>query len=508
MTLALLGDRRVSWDKDAATYISAVETADGQTLEIGVKRAINQFVIDCKTRGIWGAIKSCCLLCGARTLAGALVPLKGTAPTNYNFVSADYNRETGLKGDGSTKYLLTNRLENADPQNNKHISIFLAGSPSSLVSNGLIGTGSSSGSLIGSNINGLQLMLNSSSNNTIGFTYPAGFIGISRNNSSTISIRLNNITQNINSVSNNNANSSNIAILGFMSGLSNSSSRASFYSIGESLDLRLLQQCINKFLLSIDRILNYQPIDYDALTYIQAVEIADGDHLEPSLRQAIDNFVIGCKSDGIWSAIGSCAIFCGAKTLNGCLIPLKGPSLTNFNFVSSDYTRKGNSLGLQGNTTNKYINTNRLASIDNQNNFSFGVYINSLPSIFNGQAISNGGGGVAGSSAITPSYFPDGSLLVWNRSVTPDNLGIKSPFAGFYGSSRNNSTNYIVRSLSSDTIITRNSESIPNSNWNIFSRGDVQWFDGKIAFYFVGAYLTLSLLESRINSLINTIKNL
>jgi hypothetical protein len=29
----------------------------------------------------------------------------GTAPTNNNFVDADYNRETGLVGNGSTKYL-------------------------------------------------------------------------------------------------------------------------------------------------------------------------------------------------------------------------------------------------------------------------------------------------------------------------------------------------------------------------------------------------------------------
>jgi hypothetical protein len=105
-------------DADAKTYINAVESADGQLLENEVKVAINNFVIGCKFDGIWGAIKASCILAGARTLNGALVPLVGSAPTNFNFVSADYNRKTGLLGNGTSKYLNTNRAGNADPQNN------------------------------------------------------------------------------------------------------------------------------------------------------------------------------------------------------------------------------------------------------------------------------------------------------------------------------------------------------------------------------------------------------
>jgi hypothetical protein len=48
----------------------------------------------------------------------------GTAPTNFNFVSGDYNRKTGLVGDGSTKYLDSNRAGNADPQNSFHLSTY------------------------------------------------------------------------------------------------------------------------------------------------------------------------------------------------------------------------------------------------------------------------------------------------------------------------------------------------------------------------------------------------
>jgi hypothetical protein len=103
------------FDTDAQAYITAVETADGAALEEGVKTAINNFVVDCKADGIWSAIKASCILAGARTLNGALVPLAGTAPTNFNFVSGDYNRKTGLVGDGISKYLNSNRANNADP---------------------------------------------------------------------------------------------------------------------------------------------------------------------------------------------------------------------------------------------------------------------------------------------------------------------------------------------------------------------------------------------------------
>jgi hypothetical protein len=98
-------------DRDALAYIRNVEAADGGYLELGVKKAIDTFVRGCKYDGIWDAIKASCILCGARTLAGALVPLAGAAPSNNNFVDADYNRETGLKGNGSTKYLDSGRAE-------------------------------------------------------------------------------------------------------------------------------------------------------------------------------------------------------------------------------------------------------------------------------------------------------------------------------------------------------------------------------------------------------------
>jgi hypothetical protein len=113
------------FDPDAAAYIAAVESADGDALEDGVKTAINDFVVGCKADSIWAAIKASCILAGARTLSGALVPLVGASPTNFNFVSADYNRKTGLVGNGTTKYLDSNRANNDDPQNSQHLAVWV-----------------------------------------------------------------------------------------------------------------------------------------------------------------------------------------------------------------------------------------------------------------------------------------------------------------------------------------------------------------------------------------------
>jgi hypothetical protein len=114
-----VGSRSIfEFDSNALTYINAVEAADGQALEFNVKVAYNNFVLGCKSDGIWNAIKASCIMAGARTLSGALVPLVGPSPSSFNFASGDYNRITGLAGDGSTKYLLTNSNPNAAPETN------------------------------------------------------------------------------------------------------------------------------------------------------------------------------------------------------------------------------------------------------------------------------------------------------------------------------------------------------------------------------------------------------
>lgn len=114
-------------DADARAYIAAVRTADGQSLENNVAKAIDVFVRGCKTDGTWNALTHCALLAGPRTIAGCCVALKGTAPTSNAFLAADYTRKTGLKGStANTKFLNTNVNNNTFTQNDFHMSIWVS----------------------------------------------------------------------------------------------------------------------------------------------------------------------------------------------------------------------------------------------------------------------------------------------------------------------------------------------------------------------------------------------
>jgi hypothetical protein len=238
-------------DLDAAVYVAAVEAADGQSLETATRVAIHSFVKGCKADGIWPAIKASCILAGARTLTGALVPLVGTAPTNFNFVSGDYNRKTGLVGNGSTKYLNSNRDNNADPQNNNHNALYLTALPT--IGVGLMGAGTGGG--VGDN----NILVGSTrSRNGAAINYSSslvsGFAGHSRSNSAGYVNRANGVSLSITQASEIPFNT-NVLIFARGPSLTYSNPRLTFYSIGESLNLALLDtrvtDLINAFAAAI-----------------------------------------------------------------------------------------------------------------------------------------------------------------------------------------------------------------------------------------------------------------
>ena len=244
----------ISFDEAALAYIAAVESADGATLEDAVKIAINSFVAGCKSDGIWNAIKASCILAGARSLSGALVPLVGAAPTSINFVSGDYNRKTGLVGNATTKYLNSNRAADADPQNNASLAIWvstpatasnwyylgaLRSTPTPTVASGIatnVGLGLRSSGLV-------------SAGNRTG----TGLAGVSRTASNSSNWRWAGATGTSASVSTGTYNG-NIFVYGSNSngviGV-RSNGRLAFYSIGESLDLALLDTRVSNLMTSL-----------------------------------------------------------------------------------------------------------------------------------------------------------------------------------------------------------------------------------------------------------------
>jgi hypothetical protein len=244
LTQIIAASRRRStvFDADAADYFARIGTA-GSSISDANKAAVDAFIRGCKTDGIWTAIKASCLLAGPDDLTGALVPLVGTAPTNVGglFVAGDYSRTTGLKGDGSTKYLDSNRNNNVDPQNSKHLAIWQTGSEDRAATRSPIGTTASSAgaSILSTNTTNRfgRIHINSGTGISNAGAY-AGFWGVSRSASNASTLRFNSTNYTNTEASQAPANQT-ISVFR-RDATTWSPARLSFYSIGEHLDLALL----------------------------------------------------------------------------------------------------------------------------------------------------------------------------------------------------------------------------------------------------------------------------
>jgi hypothetical protein len=256
MNPRLLRPTSSTLDSDAAIYLNAVAQADGQQLEPAVRKAINDFVVGCKRDGIWDAIQASCILAGARTLAGALTSLKGDGPTNVNnnFVSGDYDRETGLKAGGG-KYLDANRNNNADPQDSNHHAVYVSeadssGSASIYIDGGGNGTGANNIGRSGIVAN-LFLRNRCSTSGSVASGAATGLIGTNRNLSASYVVRASGTDTTITQASQTPADSAVFIFARPPSGTNNTDARLAFYSIGESLDLALLDTRVSALITAI-----------------------------------------------------------------------------------------------------------------------------------------------------------------------------------------------------------------------------------------------------------------
>ena len=254
----------------------------------------------------------------------------------------------------------------------------------------------------------------------------------------------------------------------------------------------------------------WQPMDPDAAAYITAVETADGQSLEEGVKRAIDNFVLGCKEDGVWSAIKASCILAGARTLAGCLVPLAGAAPTNNGFVGigTDYARKSG-LGDSSNTS-KYLDTNRKSNDQAQNNISFGVYITNAGTTST-RRIQIGtdylGNPVDYNSV---EAYSDNRYYFYNRGVSNELAAAASSGSstGFIGLSGNNSSSYTAR-INSSTVTGNFSSLAPStSTFKVLARttpNPALYSTSKVAFYFIGESLDLAKLDSRVTDLMNTL---
>jgi hypothetical protein len=182
---------------EALEYLRLVELADGQALETGVRDAVISLVTRLKLQSLWAPIQHIVLLCAARTLSGALVPLKGARPINNNFVSDDYSRTAGLQGNGTNKWLQSGfAVDTIGQQDSKHLSVWATQrgdtTARSYIAGVLGGANSASLGVASGGVVGLRGSINPALGgiNTSSSLHTAnGFFGVSRSGATTTTFR-------------------------------------------------------------------------------------------------------------------------------------------------------------------------------------------------------------------------------------------------------------------------------------------------------------------------------
>lgn len=237
----------------------------------------------------------------------------------------------------------------------------------------------------------------------------------------------------------------------------------------------------------------YEP---DADAYIRRVEAADGVPLEPAVRRAIAEFVIGLKTDGLWSKLGNALLMCGARTISGAVVPLIGPTTTVTSFVSGDYARKTGIASSAYNTTKK-IATNYTDPFT-QNDFHLSVYATAA----NGVGFQPMVQGLPNAGTLNNRIIGGNtSSTVTLQARSDSNGGVSLTSAvGLHAAIRtasNTATGYLAGSTGTNT---RTSVSALGQAYTLFGGTDA-----RLAWYSCGSSITAATLETRVAAVIAAI---
>ena len=457
--------------------------------------AIDRFVRTIKESGVYDDIQAACIMAGWTNLAGALTPLKGAAPTNNGFGDSDLDAGIGLVGDGVGKYLDSNRDATDDPQNDHHASIYC----SSVGGGALYGAGAGQ---VGSTNGGVNVTTGNpnarSRNNAVVIGTQVGYSGtyvVSRSSSSQVSLRWNDETQLLSQASQTPVAKDMWVFARNEATLeAYSNATLSWYSIGSATDLAALDSAVSTLMADL-RSIDEAGFDRDALAYIRNVEAADGAYLETGVKSAINAFVVGCKRDGIWNAIKASCILCGARTIEGALVPLAGDAPTSYNFASGDYDR----TKLTGDGATKYLSSNRSGQDDGRDDAHLAIYVSAIGSAY---------GAYAGNGAANCTTLTVAARHVRNTSNSQTYTQVSNgDVIGLNGVSRfgdEQTARADQRSVSS----TIPSTAHPAGSILLFRRniGSSPMFTtGSLSFYSIGSSVDLALLDSRVSTLVTAI---
>ena len=469
-------------------------------------KAIDRFIAGCKTDGIYDDLNAACIMAGWDSLAGALTPMKGAAPTASNITV--YDRCTGAVFNGTSSTIDLNRAVSSDDKDDCHYSAYHASFGATKTSVLLSHVNATTTGAISLVARGDQdpPYLNGRFRSTVGAALyassgAAGFVGASRSSADGATYRWNDDSEYL-EVASVSGSLGNYRIGQYYSNYS--SGDVAFYSAGSATDLSLLKARVST-LMSDLRSIEESDFDADALTYIRAVEEADGAYLETDVKVAINKLVAGLKFDSLWDSIGASCLLCGPRTLAGALVPLKGDAPTSYGFVEGDFDR----VGLTGDFTS-YLDSNASGGAYDDENHHWSVFLTS------GSSISRAPFGyITNTLTGQPNYsysflFADATnnMLAYYIGATTFYSGAGAA-TGLAGMSANNDGTFTSRIAGINKQSAATSQTLYPANYYVFARNNVPGAaaitDATIAFYSIGTSLDLALLDTHISNYVTAI---
>ena len=247
IALAYLGATQVysaggAFSAEAQSYFDRLDTA-GDTTYTPYKQPLANYIDSLVALGgaYWDTMESAASFVGVG-IQGITVPLRDgmPVPTQNNFIAADLDQLTGLKGDASLKYLGTGVNEGSLSQNDSSISVYLTTDRDVITTSSYIG-GTIGSFAIVDNATGFRSRHMSLSLQTNGTsTAVGGIIGISRDNSNDYDWR--DVDENGTNIDPS-TTQGNLAVEVFASsgGSFPCSARLATYHVGPALDLATLE---------------------------------------------------------------------------------------------------------------------------------------------------------------------------------------------------------------------------------------------------------------------------
>jgi hypothetical protein len=479
-----VGSRRIfEFDSNALTYINAVEAADGQALELNVKLVINDFVVGCKADGIWDAIKASCILAGARTLPGALVPLVGSAPTDFNFW-----------GDADPNWAAVSLLLRMNGANAS--TTFTDSSSNALtvtaVGNAQISTAQSkfggSSALFDGNGDYLQLASNTN------FSFDADFtveFWIRQASSPTETFPI---------VLERGSGTEAAGAWGVIINNSGATKQCEFFYGGPRSYVSIGALAFDTWhFVTVSRSGSTLKTFIDGVQ-TSSVTVTDNLTITATLRVGSSGFA--SPSNFFKGNVDDLRITKGVARYTAAFTP---PILT-FPGSTSDYDRE---TGLVGDGSTKYLNSNRAGNADPQDNHHLSVFATLEAS----GTMSYIGPNIYGASGESTSIYRNNNaparLDTRSRNVS-QNSG-PSTASRFLGFTRSASGSYTARVSGTDTSHTVFSISGAGSeSFLVFARNTSPislYADARLSFYSIGESLNLALLDNRVTVLMSGVQN-